>query len=81
MQYDREGVENALENEFGVRDLTEIISYLEELSTTEIGKCEICGEAVYADEFMILPEDIECAHGMCINSANKEEEVRITKGK
>lgn len=68
LEYNREGVEIALEKEFGTKDLSVIIDYIEGLSQTIIGYCEICGEPVYEYEITILPDDIECAHRQCIVS-------------
>ena len=66
MEYNRVGVEKALELEFGSKSIDVIKDYLDELSRTIIGTCELCGEPVYTDEFAILPEGITCAHRKCI---------------
>lgn len=79
MDYYPEGVENALEVEFGVNDLTIIIDYLEERSQTIVGVCEICGKMVYADEIAVLPSDIDCAHEECISGDINTSPLRINK--
>lgn len=65
-EYSPEDVEDALEFEFGVKDIAMVIEYLQTLSETVTGTCEICGELVYADEFAFLPDGIECAHSECV---------------
>lgn len=81
MEYNRKGVESALEIEFGSKDIEAVIDYLDGLSKTITGTCEICGEPVYADEFAILPEDITCAHSSCVSGGKSSEPVRIEKDK
>jgi hypothetical protein len=66
LEYNREGVEIALEKEFGTKDLSVIIDYIEGLSQTIIGYCEMCGDPVY--EALILPDGVECACRDCIAS-------------
>lgn len=80
-EYNRRGVETALENEFASKDIDAVIDYLTKLSNTITGNCEICGEPVYADEFAILPEGITCAHGKCVSGDNSSEPIRIEKDK
>lgn len=81
LEYNRSGVETALENEFGSKDIDAVIDYLTKLSNTVTGTCEICGEPVYADEFAILPEGITCAHSICVSGDNSSEPIRIEKDK
>ena len=50
-EYNRSGVETALELGFGSKDIDSIIEYIDELSKTVRGICEICNKPVYADEF------------------------------
>ena len=66
MDYNPKGVQTALEIEFGTNNIDAVINYLDELSKTITGTCEICGELVYADDFAILPEGINCAHSECV---------------
>lgn len=81
MEYNRKGVEYALELEFGSKDINAVIEYLDGLSKTVDGTCEICGEPVYADEFAILPEGITCAHSNCVLGDKSSEPIRIEKDK
>jgi len=80
-EYYPEGVESALEFEFGVKDIPVVIEYLDELSNTVIGQCEICSKPVYADEFAFLPDGIECAHGECVHGDNSSGSAKINKDK
>lgn len=66
MEYNSNGVKVALEIEFGSSDIDVIIDYIDKLSKTITGTCEICGNPVYADDFAILPEGITCAHSKCV---------------
>lgn len=81
LEYYSEGVESALEHEFGVKDLSAVIEYLDELSNTVIGQCEICSKPVYADEFTFLPDGIECAHGECVHGDSSSGSAKINKDK
>lgn len=81
LSYNRTGVETALNIEFGTHDIDVIIEYLEELSGKVIGNCEICGAVVYADEFAILPDGIECAHAECVSGNDSENSAKINKDK
>ena len=76
MEYNKEGVESALELEFGSRSIETVIEYLDNLSKTVKGTCEICNEPVYADDLAILPEGINCAHGKCVSEQNNENTKR-----
>lgn len=77
--YYREGVEDALEEEFGTKDMSVIIAYLEELSETVVGNCEICNKPVYADDTCILPDGVQCAHYECVNPDTGNKSGRIEK--
>lgn len=78
-KYYPEGVEAALEIEFGAKDISTVIDYLQKLSETVTGNCEICEKPVYADEFVLLPNGIECAHSECIGGNSGEKSYRINK--
>ena len=78
-EYYPKGVETALEIEFGVKDIAAAIDYLQKLSETVIGNCEFCGNPVYADEFALLPDGIECAHGKCVSDNSIENSYQINK--
>ena len=75
-EYYPEAIADALEFEFGVRDITTVIDYLQELSETVTGTCEICGELVYADDLAFLPDGIECAHDECVMKSYQIDEDR-----
>lgn len=80
LDYNRTEIESVLENEMGTTDLEEIKAYFTELSQTIIGSCEICGEAVYADESPTFEDDIDCAHFACVHGEPaKSGEVISTK--
>jgi formylmethanofuran dehydrogenase subunit E len=79
LEYNRRGVETALENEFGSNNIDDVIEYLDALSKTITGMCELCGEPVYSDELAILPEGISCAHRKCISNNNSEKSFEIQK--
>ena len=81
MEYNKEGVESALELEFGSRSIETVIEYLDNLSKTVKGTCEICNKPVYADDLAILPEGINCAHSKCISVQNDENSIKIRKDK
>lgn len=81
MEYNNEGVESALELEFGSKDINIVIEHLDKLSETVKGTCEICGEPVHADEFAILQNGIECAHSECISKNSSEDSYKINKEK
>lgn len=77
LEYYPEGVESALEFEFGEKDLAVVIEYLDELSQTVIGQCEVCGEAVCADEFLL--DGDPCVHYKCMYRDNDSESMQIKK--
>ena len=77
--YHREGIEAALEEEFGTKDMSVIIDYLEALLETVVGNFEICNKPVYADDICILPEGVQCAHYECVNPEAGNKSDRIEK--
>lgn len=79
LDYYPKGVETALEIEFGVKDLSDVINYLEDLSGTVVGNCEICGNPVFADEFAIPSEDLSYAHNKCVlgNKNNNQSHQKV----
>ncbi len=81
LDYCPDAVEAALEDEFGVKEIAPIVDYLEELSNTVSGICEICGEPVCADEFYFPPDGIECAHHECVRGDDGENSYQIDKDK
>lgn len=78
-EYYPKGVETALEIEFGVKDIATVIDYLQTLSETVVGNCEICGKPVYADELALLPDGIECAHSECVSKNSGDNSYQINK--
>lgn len=80
-KYYPNGVEDALEKEFGVKDIDAVMDYIQKRSETEVGICEFCGKTVYADEIVILPEGVECAHKECFSKNDDEKSFRINKVK
>lgn len=78
LEYDRKEVEEALEYEFGTSNIDSIIDYFYELSITEVGTCDICGEIVYAgNDIPFKPEGIACAHIACFTNDENKSPIKI----
>lgn len=74
MKYNQDGVEEALELEFGTADLSAIEKFIQEYYETVAGVCGFCNKTVYMNEVGYIPEGMECAHQKCVTENEKSEE-------
>lgn len=70
LDYYSEGVETALENEFGTTDIPTIKEYIDGEARTAVGNCQYCKKSVYANDAVSLANGDDCAHSKCFFENN-----------
>ena len=73
LEYNQDGVEEALELEFATSDLAAIEKIVQEYYETDAGVCGICNKTVYLNEVGYIPKGMECAHRKCVAEYEKDK--------
>ena len=74
LEYNQDGVEAALELEFGTSDLSAIEKFIQEYNETVAGICGICSKTVYLNEVGYTPKGMDCAHRKCVAEYEEDKD-------